>query len=98
MSKNVTITASLLHHTLYHIFAFLSHQDRNIEFHYSSSAIGNIMVEMRNGMDLSVESLARSGFRQPIFIARKDGLNLRCPGSDFTVRDVALNVGKFLTM
>jgi len=52
------------------------------------------VVELR-GFELTEDYLAENGFRRPIMVRCKDGLDLRVPHEDFSVQDVRDHVGMF---
>lgn len=50
------------------------------------------MAELR-GFELTEDYLAENGFRRPIIVRCKDGLDLRVPVEQFSVQDVEQHVG-----
>lgn len=52
------------------------------------------VVELR-GYELTEDYLAENGFRRPIMVRCKDGLDLRVPSEHFSVQDVEDHVGMF---
>lgn len=47
-----------------------------------------------HGNQVTQRYLERHGFRYPIAVTEKEGLGLRLPSSDFSVKDVERYVGK----
>jgi len=52
------------------------------------------VVELR-GCELTEDYLVENGFRRPIIVRCKDGLDLRVPPEHFSVEDVKDHVGMF---
>ena len=52
------------------------------------------LLELR-GFELTEDYLVENGFRRPIIVRCKDGLDLRVPQEDFSVQDVRDHVGMF---
>jgi len=52
------------------------------------------MVELR-GCELTEDYLVENGFRRPIIVRCKDGLDLRVPHEQFSIADVRDHVGMF---
>jgi len=52
------------------------------------------IVELR-GYELTEDYLVENGFRRPIIVRCKDGLDLRVPPENFSVQDVKDHVGMF---
>ena len=52
------------------------------------------VVELR-GYELTEDYLVENGFRRPIIVRCKDGLDLQVPAEDFSVQDVEDYVGRF---
>jgi len=47
-----------------------------------------IIVTTNSGTDIKLDELVSKGFFRPIVVERMDGLGLRVPPTNFTVRDV----------
>jgi len=52
------------------------------------------VVELR-GFELTEDYLIENGFRRPIIVRCKDGLDLHVPPEDFSIQDVEDHVGMF---
>lgn len=55
---------------------------------------GDEIFEHMQGSQVTQRYLERHGFRYPIAVARLEGLGLRLPSPDFSVKDVERYVGK----
>jgi len=53
-------------------------------------------LEVLRGFELTEDYLIKNGFRRPILVHCKDGLDLRVPPDDFSVHDVEEYVGMLM--
>ena len=60
---------------------------------YKQKVYPPFFVKEMQGEDVSVEHFQRTGFRNPIFVPQKDGLNMKIPDSSFSISDVRNLVG-----
>lgn len=54
---------------------------------------GNIVQKLANGKELTVDTFEKNGFNRPILVAKKEGLGMIIPDSNFSVMDVERCVG-----
>jgi len=54
---------------------------------------GKLPLVVLRGFELTEDYLIKNGFRRPILVRCKDGLDLRVPPENFSVQDVAEHVG-----
>ncbi|KAL8180125.1 UNVERIFIED_CONTAM: Lysine-specific demethylase 2B [Gekko kuhli] len=67
----------------------------NLEEKLRSKMYRGDFVRPMEGKDFTFEYVQREALRNPLIFRSKDGLGIKMPDSDFTVRDVKLLVGKF---
>ena len=60
---------------------------------YKQKVYPPFFVKEMLGEDVSVEHFQRTGFRNPIFVRQRDGLNMKIPDSSFSISDVRNLVG-----
>ena len=59
----------------------------------SCGSAGKLPVRELRGFELTEDYLVENGFRRPLIVRCKDGLDLRVPPEDFSIQDVEENVG-----
>lgn len=60
---------------------------------YKQKVYPPFFVKEMLGEDVSVEHFQKTGFRNPIFVRQRDGLNMKIPDSSFSISDVRNLVG-----
>ena len=60
---------------------------------YEQKVYPPFFVKEMIGEDVSVEHFQKTGFRNPIFVRQRDGLNMKIPDSSFSISDVRNLVG-----
>lgn len=65
----------------------------SLEQKLSSNRYGGDFVQYMDGKDFTYEYVQREALKVPLLFRTKEGLGIKMPGQDFTVRDVKLLVG-----
>ena len=78
---------------LYHVFGLLL--SLVIVVVMACGSAGRLPVVELRGYELTEDYLVENGFRRPIIVRCKDGLDLQVPPEDFSVQDVKDHVGMF---
>ncbi|XP_072270040.1 lysine-specific demethylase 2B-like, partial [Pyxicephalus adspersus] len=65
----------------------------NLEQKVSSNNYRGDYVQVMEGKDFTYEYVQREALKVPLLFLRKEGLGIRMPDQNFTVRDVKLLVG-----
>ena len=64
-------------------------------FHFPFCRADEIPVIRKRGYEVTPEFLEEIGFKVPVLVDCKDGLDLTVPPPNFTIQDVENHVGKY---